>query len=245
NLKFRFSAGLLGNDNVGRREYLLKYGLADGAYLGGSDLTNAVTVDNNGITIESSTWEKSASYNGGIDVLFSNNISLSLDGFYRYTYDILGNRESTLPTSLGINDMPDENYGRVASWGYEISVGYDGSIGNNFAYNIGMNTGFSRNKILEMYQSPAVEGTWQDVIGTAGEREVGFISTGIIRTQEELDAILAENPDYTIFGQTPELGMLNYKDVGGPDFSGPDGKIDDNDLRHVTKPAEFLDFNGL
>src|SRR5699024_10405764 len=65
NLKFRFSAGLLGNDNVGRREYLLKYGLADGAYLGGSDLTNAVTVDNNGITIESSTWEKSASYNGG------------------------------------------------------------------------------------------------------------------------------------------------------------------------------------
>ncbi|MDR8391922.1 SusC/RagA family TonB-linked outer membrane protein [Aliifodinibius sp. S!AR15-10] len=243
-LKIRATAARLGNDAISRRQYELVYGLADPVYLGGSDVVTSVRADNSGITLEGATWEKSNSYNGGVDVTFSNNISLSVDGFYRYTYDILTTRESAIPTSVGISELPDENFGRVASWGYEVSVGYTGNVGNEFAYNVDVNTGFSRNKVLEVYQNPEVIGTWRDRIGTT-EREPGYISTGIIRTQEQVDEILADNPDYTIFGQTPEPGMLNYKDVGGPDFSGPDGKIDGWDERYIDREPRMLDFNGL
>src|SRR5699024_4123738 len=49
-----------------------------------------------------------------------------------------------------------------------------------------------------------------------------------------VDQFLEKHPDYTIFGQKPEPGMLYYEDVRGPKqadgtFAEPDGKITDDD----------------
>jgi hypothetical protein len=55
---------------------------------------------------------------------------------------------------------------------------------------------------------------------------LGYEAIGVIRTQADLDAL----PDgYTILGVKPQLGMLNYKDVRGPNSDKPDGKITSDD----------------
>ena len=61
---------------------------------------------------------------------------------------------------------------------------------------------------------------------------LGYIATGIIRTQADLDALPA---GYTILGVKPQLGMLNYKDIRGPNSDKPDGKITSDDREFLGK----------
>jgi TonB-linked SusC/RagA family outer membrane protein len=244
NLKLRASAGLVGNDDVGTRQYELSYGITTGSYLGGTAITNALNPRNSGVIATSVTWEKTKTYNGGIDIGLLHNINITFDGYYRQTYDILDDRNSTLPTSTGINKMPKENYGKMDSWGFDASINYNFKVLDQVNFNVGTNIAWARSKILQRFQSEGVIGTWEDLIGKMPGGEVGFISKGIIRTQGELDAILAANPDYKIFGKTPELGMLNYEDVGSANHSNePDGKIDDNDRRIIAPTVSALGFN--
>ncbi len=49
-------------------------------------------------------------------------MSFKLDVFYRKTYDILGKRELSLPSTLGA-DLPDENYQEIDARGFEIELG--------------------------------------------------------------------------------------------------------------------------
>jgi len=229
-LKIRASAGLLGNDKVGSRQWEYSYSTTGGAYLGGTALTNAVEPRNNSIILQGVTWEKSQSYNAGFDMRFVNNISFGFDVFYRYTYDILSERKSTLPTSTGIDRMPKENHGRMDGWGGEIEAGYDVRVLNDLNLHFGGNLSFARSRVLEKFQNPAVIGTWKDEIGKMPNGEVGYFATGIIRTQEEADELKAMG--WTIFGKDPEPGMLNYKDMGSANYSDSlDGIIDGNDER--------------
>ncbi len=72
----------------------------------------------------------------------------------------------------------------------------------------------------------------------------GYHYEGMFRTKEQLDAFMAENPNYTIFKKKPELGMLYYADVKGPkDASGqytkPDGNISEKEPSfHLLKKAD-------
>lgn len=60
-------------------------------------------------------------------------------------------------------------------------------------------------------------------------REWGFECIGMIRTEEQLQQYMEENPNMTIKGQKPGLGMLIYKDVRGPESDEPDGIITNDD----------------
>ena len=126
--------------------------------------------------------------------------------------------------------MPKENHGEMSGWGWEIESGYDINVASNLSLHVGANLSFARSKVIEKFQNPAVIGTWADEIGKMPNGEVGWFATGIIRTQEEADELAAKG--WTIFGKTPEPGMLNYKDMGSANYSDSlDGIIDGNDKR--------------
>ena len=114
-------------------------------------------------------------------------------------------------------------------------MSYDGKVGSDFNYHLSGNLSYATSKVIRKYQASAVIGTWKDEEGRIRGGETGYYCTGILQ-QEDVDRILSENPDYTIFGHVPEAGMLNYKDVGGPGYSNvPDGKIDEDDERIISK----------
>lgn len=234
-LKFRGSVGLLGNDAVGGWQWMQRYKLGSGAYFGSlSDGVYADVIPNINIT-----WEKSMDVDYGFDMqVLQNRLSLSAGGFYKHTYDILGNRLASLPTTFG-GTMPAENYAKIDTKGFEIEASYKDRIGRDFEYYVGANLGYAVNKLIEKDEAENLR-AYKSELGYNTDRAMGYVATDIIRTQEDLDAL----PEgYTIFGKKPELGMLNYKDIRGADSDEPDGKIDSNDqewvIQHTTPPINY------
>ncbi len=255
-MKLRSSAGLLGNDNIRRYQWKYSFGLA-GDYLFGDYLVTGLEAANSGLALTGVSWEKTNYYNWGMDFQFlDSRIAWSVDAYYKYTYDIITGRDSQMPTSTGIDKIPKENYGEMKAWGYDMSLGYrDHFPGTEISWYIRGNFEFGTNRVLKKPQSAGVIGTFLDEEGRPSYGyETGYVVDGIINTQEQLDAILAENPDFTIFQETPRLGMLNFQDIGRPGNTAegelaymfePDGRVDLYDQMHIVVPAMNLQWKHL
>ena len=232
-LKLRGSVGLVGNDAVGRFQWLPKYEIDDGAVFDSITVGLAPgTLANRAIT-----WEKSRSYNVGMDSRFwDNRMTLTLDVFFRNTYDILGSREEAIPSTFGAT-LPDENYAKINSHGFEIELGYDGSTGDAASplkYSVHGNFGYATNKIVQLDEAANLP-AWQRRLGRTtapASACLGYIYSGMLRTQADIDALPS---GYTILGAPPQLGMLNYKDIRGDTSDVPDGKITSADRAWYCK----------
>lgn len=235
NLKIRASIGLLGNDAVGGWQWMQRYNITSGAYFG--ELTDGVSagvIPNGRIT-----WEKSMNINYGFDMnMFNNRLAFSIGGFYKHTYDILGNRIASLPTTFGAS-MPAENYAEIDTKGFEVEVSYRDNIGADFNYSISANLGYATNKLILKDEAENLR-PYKFELNYNTDRGMGYVATDIIRTQADLDKLPS---DYTIFGKKPELGMLNYRDIRGANSDLPDGKIDENDqewiIKHTRAPYNY------
>ncbi|HET7898254.1 MAG TPA: hypothetical protein VFL47_11300, partial [Flavisolibacter sp.] len=166
---------------------------------------------------------------------------------YRHTYDILGDRQGSIPSTFGAS-LPDENWESIDAKGFEIELGYNnhtGSGNNRINYFVKGNFGYATNKWV-IHDEPADVRPYRSQIGKPTNRIYGYVATGVLRTQEDLDALPA---GYTILGVTPQLGMLNYKDLRGPNSDKPDGRITSDDQDYIADytepPMNFgLSFGG-
>jgi len=259
NLKLRLSYGRLGSDKVSMNQWRASYGnTPDGAYVGGTSLLNVLYPTMEGLVITNSTWEKSDSYNMGLDMKIFNDFSFNIDGFYRHTFDILDDYKSEFSQISGINAAtPKLNKGIQDSWGGEFELAWNKRINKDWSVQLKGQMAYATNKVIKKSQNPGIIGTWQDEIGRIRGGEVGLTCLGIARTQEDVDNYIdylkANSADGTIsvFGITEDRfapGMLMYKDMGSPakqDAEGkwhdgaPDGKIssdqNDGDVRIISK----------
>lgn len=236
-LKLRASYGVVGNDRVGSFQWQDKYVIRPGGVF--STPTTGLapgTPANHNIT-----WEKSKSFNLGLDSRFwGDRMNLTFDFFRRNTYDILGDASEAVPSTFG-SALPDENYQRVNSHGLEAELGYDGQFGRGkspVSYHVKGVFGYATNEILRLNEAQNIR-PYQSRIGrtTAPASQCfGLTATNILRTTEDLAALPA---GYTILGLTPKLGMLNYADVRGPVGDEPDGKITNDDRDWICKYAVF------
>jgi TonB-linked SusC/RagA family outer membrane protein len=228
-LKLRASVGLLGNDAVDGWQWMAKYSFDTGAEYGGaaSGLKPGVLAN------PDITWEKSLTYDGGVDFAFLNSrLYAAINAYYKHTYDILGTRVKALPVTFGGKDMmAAENYGVVDSHGYELELGYTDRIGDDFTWRAGGNVAWATNRIVERDEAENIR-DFQSQRGLNLDRAWGYVFTDIIRTQADLDAL----PEgYTINGETPQPGMLNYKDIRGVTGDAPDGKITAEDQDWISR----------
>lgn len=238
-LKFRGSIGLLGNDAIAAWQWYQKYKIPDyskdkiypGAIFGGNALTGGLIPDV--LPNPDITWEKTRTINIGLDSKFlSNKLSFNFDYFFKHSYDILGDRMQSLPTTFGAK-MPAENYAVIDGHGWEVELEWNQRANNDFSYFVKGNLSFATNKVKVFDEAENIR-SYQSLIGHNYDRKdgMGYIATDIIRTQADLDAL----PEgYTIFGKKPELGMLNYKDIRGANSDEPDGVIDEHDKDWVVK----------
>ena len=241
-LKLRASVGLTGNDNIIGWQWQESYQMGNSAWLGNNPSNNP-GIKFSGIVNPNVTWEKSLAYNVGVDLYFMQKFSLTTDFWYKNTYDILGGRILSLPTSFGFS-MPSENYGEVHSRGIDIEVGYRNNI-RDFNYYVKGVFSWATNTVKKKdYATDAAD--YDIPIGRSLDYLVGYRDAGIIRTQTDLDnlnnhykELYGADHEYTVFGHKAELGMLVYKDLSGPQGK-PDGKIDSYDrdviASHTTPP---------
>ena len=244
-MKIRGSVGLTGDDSVGGWQWQESYTATKlndnndikGAYFG-KNPSKHVGLNYGNVVNPNLTWEKALNYNIGLDMSFLDHWSLSADYWFRKSYDILDNRQATLPTTFS-RDMPAENYGKMNAQGIDLQLGYRGNSREfNYFGNLTLSYGWNEIK----YKDYAENAQWIDIpIGTSTTRWIGYDFDRIIRTQEELDAFNAEHPNYSFKGMKPELGMLVYKDHSGPDGK-PDGVVDSWDrvvLRNKNFPVQY------
>ncbi|WP_345954326.1 TonB-dependent receptor [Mucilaginibacter sp. PAMB04168] len=222
--KLRFSWGQAGNDRIGNSAFLssmaaLNYPLGDA-----QAVSSGFVVGN--ISNSRLRWEKTDSYNLGLDVgLLKDRISLSLDAYYKKTVDLLLNAPVSLST--GFSSMYD-NIGSVENRGFEVELNTVNVIHKGFRWNTSLNVSINRNKITALTNDNAdiKLGQGNTVIQRVGYPINSFYllqATGVLREADfNKDAsgnFIAKIPIYS--GQKP--GDTKYMDANN------DGKIDAND----------------
>ncbi|MGJ7032465.1 SusC/RagA family TonB-linked outer membrane protein [Niabella hirudinis] len=242
-LKLRASLGLTGEEPRIRPDGSVRtelqwdqyYYKASGAIFGG--VTNGVVIGT--LPNPNITWAKKRSIDLGIDATMLNNkLSLTANYFKNRRTDILGNRIQSIPTTFG-GILPLENYGILESHGYEFDLGYRTNLTGDLNFSASVNYAYATNKQVLIDQAANIR-PYQSQLGRPVGGIMGYIATGVIKTQAELDALPA---GYTINGATPRLGMLNFKDIRGATSDSPDGRIDGNDQEFIAKynapPASY------
>lgn len=247
NLKLRASYGSTGNDldlNKGGENKISPFSYIPVyqpgySYIFGNDLNLGIMP---GATPNANlTWATSKTVNGGFDFGFLNNrLSGSFDAFYRTEENILGSRIITIPDTYG-QDLAPENYAKRSWRGVEITANWrDIAAGGKLDYTIYGNIGYTKDRwdILDetVLYAPGGNLSEMSAIGKPINRLTGYKTLGMVRTQEQLDELLAKG--YKQFGRDPYLGGLLLEDVRGDGYTpGPDGKVDGNDVQLLSDKA--------
>lgn len=243
-LKLRISYGTTGNDldvnnnKIGEFGYTNNYTNA-GSYMFGNELYQSIRP---GATPNPNlTWATSKTYNAGFDfVVLDSRLSANADIFYKKEENILGSRLVTLPDNYGQSLAP-ENYAERSWKGAEFSASWqDVAASGEVKYMVYGNLGFAKDQWDFIDEGAAFQKggnrEWASKTGNPVDMIFGLKTLGMIRTQEQLDEILATGLKQ--YGRTPYLGGLYFEDVRGDGYTpGPDGKIDGNDFQLLSKNA--------
>lgn len=242
-LKFKFNYGITGDDRVNERLWQERYlvGLSDG-YLFGNN--NGIGLNPSVLPNPNITWEKKQTFNAGIEAsLFNNKLDVGIEVFRNFTYDGFdGGVDKLYPMYAGFKSAT-VNYREIYNWGTEFTLGYKANLTKDLRLSTSMNFSFGNSvtyrEFYELGKLPLNIG--EDMILTGLDPRIyntsnmGLISKGMLRTQEEVDQFILQNPAYNFKGAVPEVGWLIYED------SNKDGIINESDLTPLYKhPNAFL-----
>lgn len=246
-LKFKVNYGITGDDRVGERLWQERYkiSLNDGYLFG----------DNNGIGLNPAvfpnldiTWEKKQTINTGIEAsLFNNKFDIGVEFFRNYGYDGFdGGVNQIYPMYAGFAAAV-VNYREVYNWGSEFTLGYKAKLAKDLNLNASMNFGYGNSVVDKQIYNPneLYFNTPEDwvLVGTDprvyNNNNLGLRSRGIFKSQAEVDAFMAENPNYTIRGNVPEPGWLYYEDTDG------DGVITESDMVPLFNHPQPIFSSGI
>ena len=217
-LKLRASWGQLGNDRIGRFQYLSTFGFGNNLVVNNATVSG---VRERGTANPGVTWETTESRNIGLEAsLFSGKVNLEFDLFSIKTRDILASPNETQPNYTGLPNL-QRNIGTHENRGFELATSYQDNIGE-LNFKIGGNVAFSRNKILNI-DEPDREFEYQNQEGRPIGSGLWYHATGLFRTQQDLD-------------NNPQLGTQRLGDVIIQD-TNEDGIIDGTDQIRLNKTA--------
>lgn len=245
-LKLRASWGMTGRDNTTAWQWKRLYAqdANRGTVFGegtGNPSGNRITINKNISAVNADVhWDKDYKTNVGIDAQFLNNrLAVTFDYYYEKNRKMLMNLSQSKPTTIGTQSAAT-NVGEMDSWGGELSVTWKDKIGKDFKYSIGVNTGWSDNKVLNM--DWVTDYLYRQI--TPGHRtDVGLWGMqciGMFRSFQDIEEYFEKYNITSYMGMTKDQvrpGMLMYKDVRGAydeatgTYAGPDGVVDGkNDL---------------
>ena len=225
-LKFRASAGLVGNNRgASRFAYEQYWGTASnqGYYFGSAVKYHEAYVQL-ALANPELTWEKSAIYNAGLETRwFDNRLAFDIDLFLENRYDILVDNRNRIPSFSGINFNTPVNRGKVRNWGTELSLMYYGRAGE-VGYYVGGTFSFARNRIVASYETPRAE-SYMYRQGHPVNQPFGLEAIGFFRDESDIE----NSPRQTFTQVRP--GDLKYRDQNG------DNIIDVNDEVAIGRPT--------
>lgn len=219
-LKFRFSYGSLGNQDLKENYYAYLATMGSGKIGQILDGKQPVGVSAPGLVAGDLTWEKVTTADWGMDVnVLDNRLTATVDGYIRRTKDMLTSGAS-LPNVLG-EKVPLENAADLKTTGWDLTVTWRDNLklaGKPLNYNLSFNIGDSRSWITKFANETGslkdyYEG-WE--IGSIW----GLETEGFFTSQEDIDNHADQTQVTSYVGTRPVApGDLKFKDQNN------DGKI--------------------
>ncbi|WP_211316541.1 SusC/RagA family TonB-linked outer membrane protein [Niabella yanshanensis] len=230
-LKLRASYGIVGNSSIDAWLWKERFRADVSGYLYGNSLQGGLNPER--IPNPDISWESKRTFNAGLEMaMWRDKITLGIDVFQNRGYDMFDKgADASFPAFAGFA-APVVNYMERYNWGTEFTIGYKANLAKDLRLNVSTNFGFGNSVTTRMLYDPfklfeTTPEDWQVGFGTDPRRYTsgnwGYRVKGIFRTQEQLDAFMAENPNYLIDNQAPQLGWMYFDDANG------DGVITERD----------------
>lgn len=239
-LKLRGSFGLTGRDNIAPWQWMQVYaqdanrGPVFGTGMDSGSLRRITINRNNSAVNRDVHWDKVYKANFGLDFnVLNSRLSVTFDMYREWNREMLMNISQAIEATIGTQSA-SVNLGEMDSWGYELGITWRDKIGKDFKYKIGINTGYTDNKVLNM--------DWETdyiyrQIRKGGRTDIGLWGlqcVGMFRSFQDIEEYFAENNITSYLGMSKDQvrpGMLIYKDIRGPQqtdgsYAGPDGVVD-------------------
>ena len=182
------------------------------------DWTNSTTADavptlgsKSNIGNKDLTWETTSQANVGVDwSMFGGRLSVTLDGYYKYTKNLL--MSVPLPSP---NPSIYRNEGEMSNWGVELAISSVNIDAKDWKWTTDFNISTNRNRLEKL--------ALQQVYYYTQTSEA--LSEYVVRMTpgQPLSCFWG----YTAQGVDPETGMVIYEDING------DGKINVSDKHYI------------
>ncbi len=214
NLKVRASYGQTGNSEISpySSDALL------GSYTAIFNDNRVTGVGTNRLANPDLQWEKTAQFDGGVEVgLIRNRVSLEGDVYYRKTTNML--LAAPVPRSSGYSSITT-NIGSMENKGIELSLNTVNVETKDFSWNTTFNISMNRNKVLSLATPAPIFSGNPNFLSNTGIIKVGEpvgSFWGLVRLGVWTEAEKDEAAKYASYrGGKPILpGDLKYLDVNG------------------------------
>ena len=166
------------------------------------------------------TWEKTSTYNVGLDFGFLNNrITGNLDYYYRYTTDLISKVD--VPMGTNFKNQVYSNIGSLSNQGVEVMLNGVAIDNKKLKWDMGLNFTYNVNKIEHL---------------TSGQGENYFVTTGGVssgtgNTIQRHQEGYAASTFFVYESYRTKKGVLEIRDQNG------DETINEKDLIAFHKPA--------
>ena len=168
------------------------------------------------------TWEKTTTYNGGLDFTALNGrFGFNVDGYYRKTTDLLS--QVAVAAGTNLSDKILKNVGSLENYGVELAFNVKPIVTKDFVWDVTYNVGWNHNEITEL---------------EAGKSD--WVATGDVISRENNTTVQANKVGEPInsFYVLQQVYDENGKPIEGlyVDRDG-NGIIDDGDRYCYKSPA--------
>lgn len=238
NLKFRFTYGVVGNDQIGdisdRFFYLSNINMSDdgfGASFGRNE--GVAQYSRPGISVlryanNEITWEKSKQINLGMDVnMLDNSLELIVDVYRQYRSGILMDK-TYIDNVSGFMVAPASNYGKAESKGVDLSIKYEKTFNRNWWANLrGTFTYATSKKTVADELKYNSDLSYLSTVGHSLSQTWGLIAERLFVDNEEVANSPVQFSDRSLMA-----GDIKYRDVNR------DGAINADDMVPIGYPRQ-------
>jgi TonB-linked SusC/RagA family outer membrane protein len=217
-LKIRGSWGQLGNDRMNDNARADEYLFLSSFDFGGGYIFNYTNLQTsifpNSVPNPNITWEVANNSNIGFEgAVLDGRVSFEFDYFSNKRSQMLITRSASIPATAGYVP-PRENLGELVNRGMDFLVAYNGKVGNDFTFSVGVNGGYAKNEIIFWDEAPGAE-PWQASTGRPVGSGLFYNAIGVFKDQAAVDAYPhwpGARPGDIIFEDVNSDGVIDAKD---------------------------------
>lgn len=233
--KLRLSLGENGNRDLGD-VYLALANLSRGVgakygYLNNSGtLTDYIYLTMSRLANKSLQWEKTTSWNAGLDLgFFNDRLNVSLDVYRQPTTQMI--MSQSLPGFSGFGSITT-NLGEVVNSGYEIAISSVNVQQPNFQWTTTFSFGYNKNRIKHLYYE------YEDVLDADGN-VIGSVESDDISNNWFIGRPISDIWDYKVIGiwqldEADEAALYGQQPGDPKVWNNPDNDVYDEDGNLVS-----------